>query len=52
MVAVRTEMVSVDQTPVDHPLRLAFNRYHRYSVWLMTASLLVGLVAFYLTARR
>ena len=52
MAALRTEMVSVDRTPADDPLRVAFNRYHRYSVWLMTASLLAGLAAFYLTARR
>ena len=52
MVALRAEMVSIDQTPADHPLRVAFNRYHRYSVWLMTATLLAGLVAFYFTVRR
>ena len=52
MDALRTQMGSVDATPVDHPLRVMFDRLHQYSVWLESAVLFSGLAALFLTARQ
>jgi hypothetical protein len=49
---LRAQMGSVDATPADNPLRMAFDRLHQYSVRLESAVLLSGLVALFLTARR
>ena len=51
MAVLRTEMVSVDATPRDNPLRLEFDRLHRASVQLEVAVLLIGIAALYLTVR-
>ena len=51
MAVLRTEMVSVDATPRDNPLRLEFDRLHRTSVQLEVATLLIGIAALYLTVR-
>jgi uncharacterized membrane protein len=51
MAALRTEMVSVDATPRDNPLRLEFDRLHRTSVQLEVATLLIGIAALHLTVR-
>ena len=52
MDALRTQMGSVDATPVDHPLRVMFDRLHQYSVWLEMAVLFSGFAALFLTARQ
>lgn len=56
MASLRAEMKSlfgsVDQTAVEHPLRVTFNRYHRASVALMTGTLAGVLVLFGLLVRR
>ena len=52
MDALRLQMGSVDATPADQPLRMAFDRLHQYSVRLEIAVLLSGLVALFLTARQ
>ncbi|HLJ23569.1 MAG TPA: DUF4149 domain-containing protein [Candidatus Acidoferrales bacterium] len=52
MDALRAQMGSVDATPADAPLRMAFDRLHQYSVRLEMAVLLSGLVALFLTARQ
>jgi Domain of unknown function (DUF4149) len=52
MDSLRTQMGSVDATPVDHPLRVMFDRLHQYSVWLESAVLFSGLAALFLTARQ
>jgi hypothetical protein len=52
MDALRAQMGSVDATPADMPLRVAFDRLHQYSVRLESAVLLSGLVALFLTARQ
>lgn len=48
---LRQEMVSVDATPRDNPLRIEFDRLHRVSVRLEGSVLLLGLAALFLTAR-
>jgi hypothetical protein len=45
-------MGSVNATPADNPLRMAFDRLHQYSVRLESVVLLSGLVALFLTARQ
>jgi len=51
MAALRTEMVSVDATPPENPLRVRFDRLHRVSVQLEGATLLLGIAALFFTAR-
>ncbi len=51
MAELRAEMVSVDRTPEDHPLRLQFNRWHRVSVRLEVVVLLAGLAALFFAVR-
>jgi hypothetical protein len=53
MLALRLSMGRpIDEVAQDHPLRLAFNSLHGYSVAAMTTAMLAGLVAFILIARR
>ena len=47
LVGLRGEMVSIDATPGDSPLRVEFNRLHRWSVWLEAGTLLLGLAALF-----
>jgi uncharacterized membrane protein len=49
---VRAQMTSVDATPPENPLRAQFDRLHRLSVQLEGATLLLGVVALFLAARR
>ncbi len=51
MAILRAEMVSVDATPPENPLRIRFDRLHRVSVQLEGATLLIGVVALFLTVR-
>jgi hypothetical protein len=51
MSQLRTQMVSVDSTPPENPLRAEFDRLHKVSVRLEGSVLLLGLVALFLTAR-
>jgi hypothetical protein len=51
MDTLRLQMGSVDATPADNALRVAFDRLHQYSVRLESAVLLSGLAALFLTAR-
>ena len=51
MAHLRVQMVSVDRTPEDSPLRVEFNRLHRVSVRLEVAVLLAGLAALFFTVR-
>ena len=51
MTALRAQMGSVDQTPMDNPLRVEFNRLHKISVRLEGAVLLLGIAALFLTVR-
>jgi len=48
---LRTEMVSVDSTPKDNPLRMEFDRLHKRSVRIETTVLLIGIAALFLIVR-
>ena len=48
---LRMEMVSVDATPKDNPLRVEFDRLHQASVRIEVAVLLIGVAALFLTVR-
>jgi uncharacterized membrane protein len=48
---LRTEMVSVDATPKDNPLRVEFDRLHKTSVRIEVVVLLLGVAALFLTVR-
>jgi hypothetical protein len=48
---LRTEMVSVDATPKDNPLRVEFDRLHQASVRIEVTVLLIGIAALFLTVR-
>lgn len=51
MAQLRRDMGSIAATSETSPLRLEFERFHQYSVWLESAVLLIGLAATYLTVR-
>jgi uncharacterized membrane protein len=52
MVALRTQMVVIDDVPATDARRVEFNRLHVWSTRLESAVLLLGLAALYLTARK
>ena len=51
MYALRTQMVSVEATPKDSPLRVEFDDLHQWSVRLEVAVLLIGIVSLFFTVR-
>jgi len=51
MASLRGQMVSVQQTPADNPLRAEFDRLHRVSVRYEGAVLLLGFAAMFLLVR-
>ena len=52
--AVRSQMggKKIDEFAVDDPLRIQFNQAHEYSVWVLTAAMIAGLIAFFVIANR
>jgi uncharacterized membrane protein len=48
---LRVQMVSVDATPKDNPLRMEFDNLHNWSVRLEVAVLLIGIASLFLTVR-
>ena len=52
--SVRTQMGGkpIDELAVDDPLRIQFNQLHEYSVWVLAAAMIAGLVAFFIIANR
>jgi hypothetical protein len=48
---LRNQMVSVDTTPRDSPLRVEFDGLHELSVRLEVAILLIGIVSLFFTVR-
>ncbi len=48
---LRTELVSVDATPKDNPLRVEFDRLHQTSVRIEVVVLLIGVAALFLSVR-
>jgi uncharacterized membrane protein len=51
MYALRTQMVSVEATPKDSPLRVEFDGLHQLSVSLEVAVLLIGITSLFFTVR-
>jgi hypothetical protein len=51
LAGLRREMVSVDATPRDNPLRVEFDSLHQWSVRIEGAVLLLGLAGLFLTVR-
>jgi hypothetical protein len=51
LTGLRREMVSVDATPRDNPLRVEFDGLHQWSVRIEGAVLLLGLAGLFLTVR-
>jgi uncharacterized membrane protein len=51
MAGLRTQMTSLDATPPENPPRIRFDRLHRVSVQLEGATLLMGVMVIFLTAR-
>ena len=51
MAGLRRDMVSVDATPRDNPLRVEFDRLHQWSVRIEGSVLLLGVAALFLTVR-
>jgi uncharacterized membrane protein len=51
LAALRMEMVSVDGTPKDNPLRVEFDRLHQASVRIEVAVLLIGVAGLFFTVR-
>jgi uncharacterized membrane protein len=49
MFELRTQMVSVEATPADNPLRVEFDHLHRISVRLEAAVLVIGVAALFFT---
>jgi hypothetical protein len=52
MLALRNDMVFIDNIPNDDARRVEFNRLHEWSTRLESAVLLLGLAVIFLTARR
>ena len=52
MLALRNDMVFIDNVPHDDARRVEFNRLHEWSTRLESAVLLLGLAVIFLTARR
>lgn len=52
--SVRSQMggKKIDEFAMDDPLRIQFNQAHEYSVWVLAAAMLAGLVAFFIIANR
>ena len=51
MADLRREMVSIDATPKESPLRVEFDKLHTISVQVEGAILLIGVAALYFTVR-
>lgn len=51
MNTLRSQMVSIQATPPENPVRARFDRLHRASVGLEAATLLIGIAALFLTSR-
>ena len=42
----------IDEVAADDPLRVQFNMIHEYSVWLLFAGMIAGLIAFFIISNR
>ncbi len=41
----------IDEVAADDPLRIQFNNFHQYSVWVLAAAMIAALIAYFLIAR-
>lgn len=51
MADLRREMGSIEHASATSPAHIEFEKYHQYSVWLESATLLLGLAALFFTVR-
>ncbi len=42
----------IDEVAVDDPLRVQFNNFHQYSVWVLATAMIAALVAYFLMSRK
>jgi len=42
----------IDEVAVDDPLRVQFNNFHQYSVWVLATAMIAALIAYFLMSRR
>lgn len=42
----------IDELAADDPLRIQFNQFHEYSVWLLLTAMICALIAFFLINRK
>jgi len=54
LASVRAQMGGkpIDEFAADDPLRIQFNQLHEYSVWVLMAGMIAGLLAFFVIANR
>jgi len=54
LVSIRSQMggKKIDEFAADDPLRIQFNQAHEYSVWVLAAAMIAGLIAFFVIANR
>jgi len=54
LASVRAQMGGrpIDELAADDPLRIQFNQLHEYSVWVLFAGMVAGLIAFFVIANR
>lgn len=52
--SVRSQMGGkpIDEFAADDPLKIQFNQLHEYSVWVLTAAMIAGLIGFFVIANR
>jgi hypothetical protein len=42
----------IDEVAVDDPLRVQFNNFHQYSIWVLATAMIAALIAYFLMSRR
>ncbi len=42
----------IDEVAVDDPLRVQFNNFHQYSVWVLATAMIAALIAYFLMSRK
>lgn len=42
----------VDEVPLEDPLRMQFNNWHQYSVWVLAAGMIAALLVFFVISRK
>jgi hypothetical protein len=42
----------IDEVAVDDPLRVQFNNFHQYSIWVLATAMIAALIAYFLMSRK